>query len=104
MLLLPSSSTDLRSRGTEKVAICGVNSAGEGRGGCLEVAKLGFSLLPHCKFELEFLQFCSMGAVLTAGEQKKLQYLGSTLLGKDEGHAWRSPNLVSTSSLTANLN
>ena len=63
MLLLPSSSTDLRSRGTEKVAIYGVNPAGEGRGGCLEVTKLGFSPLTHCRFELEFLQFCSVEGI-----------------------------------------
>ena len=50
-------------RGSEEVAISGVDSAGEGRGGCLEVSQLGFSLPTHCKFEFEFLQFCSMGGI-----------------------------------------
>ena len=53
----------LTAEGAEKVAISGVHSAGEGRGACLEVSQLGFNLLPHCKFVLEFLQFCSMQGI-----------------------------------------
>ena len=93
MLLLPSSSTDLRSRGTEKVAIYGVNSAGEGRGGCLEVAKLGFSLLPHCKFELEFLQFCSMDRSSAKRGTEKVAISGVNSAGEGRGACLEVPQL-----------
>ena len=72
--------------GQKKLQFMGSILLGKEEGGCLEVAKLGFSLLAHCKFELDFLQFCSMDRTsANRGHRKSSNISGELCWGRTRG-------------------